>query len=154
MNLMALSAILIVAVTLTLSTALWLGGPALLTMASMEALIPYRWMLAVALVSAGLYELLLIWAVRRRAYPAIARTQLQQSAVGSIAKVALGIVGLKPLGLLAGQVLGAGAGTMTLMRMFQLDAKRYRRHVTLSRLRFMLHRYRSFPGYRLPSQLL
>ncbi|WP_235206202.1 lipopolysaccharide biosynthesis protein [Stutzerimonas stutzeri] len=154
MNLMALSAILIVATSLTLSCVLWLAGPILLTMASMEALIPYRWLLAIALPSAGLYELLLIWAVRRRAYPAIARTQLQQSAVGSIAKVALGGMGMASLGLLAGQVLGAGAGTVTLMQRFQVDAKRYWRHVTLSRIRFMVHRYKGFPSYRLPSQLL
>ncbi len=154
MTLMVLSACLIVVMILTLSMLLWLTGPALLTLASAEALIPYRWILVVALFSAGLYEVLLIWAVRRRAYPAIARTQLQQSAVGSIAKIALGLLGLKPLGLLAGQALGAGAGTMTLLRLFRADVKRYWRHVTPGRAWYMLLHYKSFPAYRLPSQLL
>lgn len=154
MILMALSALLIVLMTMALSVMLALVGPALLTVASVEALIPYRWILVFALFSAGIYEVLLIWAVRRRAYPTIARTQLQQSVIGSIAKIALGVVGLKPLGLLAGQVLGAGAGTMTLVRTFRADVKRYWRHVTLRRGWYMLQRYRSFPAYRLPSQLL
>lgn len=154
MTLMSVSVFLIVVMTLTLSVLFWLVGPALLTMGSMEALIPYRWMLIIALFSAGLYEVLLIWAVRRRAYPAIARTQLQQSATGSVAKIALGVLGLKPLGLLAGQVLGAGAGTMTLIRMFRADVRCYWRHVTLRRGWCMLLHYRSFPAYRLPSQLL
>jgi O-antigen/teichoic acid export membrane protein len=154
MTLMALATGLIALMTLTLSVLLWLAGPRLLTMASMEALIPYRWMLMVALTSAGLYEVLLIWAVRRRAYPIIARTQLQQSAVGSIAKVALGLLGMKPVGLLAGQVLGAGAGTWALIRMFRADMKRYWRQVTIQRTWFMLRHYRSFPTYRLPAQLL
>lgn len=154
MTLMALAATFVALTTALLSTLLWFAGPALLTMASMEALIPYRWMLAVALASAGFYEVLLIWAVRRRAYPVIARTHLKQSAVGSVAKVALGLLGMKPLGLLAGQVSGAGAGTMALMRMFRGDVKRYWRHVSFRRALFMLRHFRSFPSYRLPSQLL
>ncbi len=154
MTLMVLSAVFVAATTVIVSILLWLAGPALLTLVSMEALIPYRWMLGVALTSAGLYEVLLIWAVRRRAYPAIARTQLQQSAVGSIAKVALGLLGLKPVGLLAGQVLGAGAGTVRLIRLFEADMKRYWRQVTLLRAWRLMRHYRSFPTYRLPSQLL
>ena len=154
MTLMVLSAIFVTVATVTVSVLLWLAGPALLTLVSMEALMPYRWMLGVALTSAGIYEVLLIWAVRRRAYPAIARTQLQQSVVGSIAKVALGLLGLKPVGLLAGQVLGAGAGTIRLMRLFDADVKRYWRHVTLLRAWRLMRHYRSFPIYRLPSQLL
>lgn len=154
MTMVGLSACLLLVMTLTAGILLWTAGPTLLAVTSLEVLIPYRWVLLVALFSAGLYEVLLIWAVRRRAYPAIARTQLQQSAVGSIAKIALGLLGVKPLGLLGGQVLGAGAGTITLVRMFRADVARYRRHVTLSRIGFMLRHYRSFPAYRLPSQLL
>lgn len=154
MVLMALSTLLVIATTVALSTVTLLAGPALLTLASVEALIPYRWILIFALTSAGLYEVLLIWAVRRRAYPVIARTQLQQSVIGSIAKIALGVAGLKPLGLLAGQVLGAGAGTVTLVRRFHADVKRYWRHVTPRRAWYLMQRYRSFPAYRLPSQLL
>lgn len=154
MALMVLSASLIAVMALVLGTLLWLAGPTVLSLVSAQALIPYSWMLVIALISAGVYEVLLIWAVRRRAYPAIARTQLQQSAVGSIAKIALGVMGMKPLGLLAGQVLGAGAGTMSLLRLFGADVRRYWRHVTRRRAWFMLRHYSSFPTYRLPSQLL
>ncbi len=154
MTLMAISACMVVVMTLVLTVLLGLAGPAMLKLVSAEALIPYGWILVAALFSAGLYEVLLIWAVRRRAYPAIARTQLQQSAVGSIAKIALGLVGLKPLGLLAGQALGAGAGTMSLIRLFGEDVRRYWRHVTPKRAWCLLAHYRSFPIYRLPSQLL
>ena len=154
MALMALAAAFVAVTTVIMSVVLWLAGPALMTKVSMEALIPYRWMLVVALASAGLYEVLLIWAVRRRAYAGIARTQLQQSAVGSIAKVVLGLLGMKPVGLLAGQVLGAGAGTIKLMRLFEADVKRYCHQVTFLRAWWLFRHYRSFPTYRLPSQLL
>lgn len=154
MTLMVLAAAFVSVTTVIVGSLLWFAGPILLAKVSMEALIPYRWMLVVALTSAGLYEVLLIWAVRRRAYAAIARTQLQQSAVGSIAKAVLGLFGMKPLGLLAGQVLGAGAGTIRLIRLFKADVKRYWRQVTFIRTWLLLRHYRSFPTYRLPSQLL
>lgn len=154
MTLMAVSAALLILMTLILGTTLWLAGPALLNMASMEAITPYRGLLVLALFLTGLYEVLQIWAVRRRAYPIIARTQLQQSVVGAIAKIGLGIAGLMPLGLMAGHVLGACAGMVALIRAFRGDVERFWRHVTLKRAWCMLKHYRSFPAYRLPAQLL
>ncbi len=154
MTLMAVSTALLTLMTLSLGLLLWLAGPTLLAVISMEAIAPYRAMLIIGLFCTGLYEVLLIWAVRRRAYPAIARTQLRQSVVGAVAKIALGMLGLMPGGLLAGQVVGAGAGTMTLVRTFRADVKRHWRQVTLRRAWRILRHYRAFPAYRLPSQLL
>lgn len=153
-TLMTVAAAFIVVTTALLSVLSWLAGPPLLTMMSMDALIPYRWILMVGLTSAGLYEVFLIWAVRRRAYASIAGTQLRQSAAGSIAKISLGLLGIQPLGLLAGQVLGAGAGTIHLARLLLTDLKRHWHQVTLVRAWILLRHYRSFPTYRLPSQLL
>lgn len=154
MVLMAVSAALLILTTLVLGTIVWLVGPPLLTMASMESITPYRGLLILALFLTGLYELLQIWAVRRRAYPIIVRTQLQQSIVGAIAKIGLGVAGVMPLGLLAGHVLGAGAGMIALIRAFRGDVQRFWRHVTLRRAWAMLQHYRGFPTYRLPSQML
>lgn len=153
-TLMAVSMGLLLSMTALIGLVLWLAGPPLLALASMEVLTPYRGLLITALFLAGLYEVLLIWAVRRRAYPCIARTQLQQSIAGAVAKIALGVAGLMPIGLLLGQVLGAGAGLTTLIRTFRADMQRNWRHVTFRRARCLLHHYRSFPLYRLPSQLL
>ncbi|GAB6389401.1 lipopolysaccharide biosynthesis protein [Stutzerimonas marianensis] len=153
-TLMAVSMGLLLSMTALIGLVLWLAGPPLLALASMEVLTPYRGLLITALFLAGLYEVLLIWAVRRRAYPCIARTQLQQSIAGAVAKIALGVAGLMPIGLLLGQVLGAGAGLTTLIRTFRADMQRNWRHVTFRRARCLLQHYRSFPLYRLPSQLL
>ncbi len=132
-TLMAVSMGLLLSMTALIGLVLWLAGPPLLALASMEVLTPYRGLLITALFLAGLYEVLLIWAVRRRAYPCIARTQLQQSIAGAAAKIALGVAGLMPIGLLLGQVLGAGAGLTTLIRTFRADMQRNWRHVTFRR---------------------
>ncbi|MCQ4257594.1 lipopolysaccharide biosynthesis protein [Stutzerimonas stutzeri] len=154
MTLMALSSALLVLMTFVVGTVLWLAGPTLLSLISMDAVIPYRGLLVIALFLTALYEVLQIWAVRRRAYPIIARTQLQQSVVGAVAKIGLGVAGLMPLGLLLGHVIGAGAGMMAVVRAFHGDVRHFWRHVTLHRARTMLRHYRGFPIYRLPAQLL
>lgn len=154
MTLMALSSALLVLMTMIIGAALWLAGPELFALVSMEAVTPYRGLLVLALFLTGLYEALQIWAVRKRAYPIIARTQLQQSLVGACSKIGLGMAGLMPLGLIAGHVIGAGAGLMAMVRAFHQDVRRVSRHVTLSRSIILLKHYRGFPSYRLPAQLL
>lgn len=154
MTLMALSSALLVLMTLVTGVVLWVAGPELFALVSMEAVTPYRGLLVLALFLTGLYEVVQIWAVRKRAYPIIARTQLQQSLVGAVSKIGLGMAGLMPLGLIAGHVIGAGAGLMAIVRMFHRDVRRAWRHVTMNRARVMFAHYRSFPTYRLPAQLL
>jgi len=154
MTLMAVSCLLLVAMTLILGMLIWLAGPTILSIISMQEITPYRGLLIVALFLSGLYEVLLIWAVRRRAYPIIVRTQLQQSVVGAAGKIALGLAGLLQTGLLIGQVAGAGAGMIALIRTLAPDIRRYRRHVTARRAWQVLQLYKSFPAYRLPAQLL
>lgn len=154
MTLMALSGAVLAAMTALLGALLWLAGQPLLQLISMEAITPYRGLLIVGLFLGGLYEVLLIWAVRRRAYPAVVRTQMRQSLVGAAAKIALGLAGFLQVGLLVGQVVGAGAGMVTLVRTFGGDIKGYRRHITAKRAWLIARSYASFPTYRLPAQLL
>ena len=154
MTLMALSGALLLLMTFVLGTLIWLAGPSLLSWTSMEALTHYRGLLLLALFLAGLFEILQIWAVRRRAYSIIARTQLQQSLVGAVAKISLGVAGWTSAGLLFGHVTGAAAGMMALSHAFHRDVRRLWRHVTVRRGVTMLRHYSAFPVYRLPAQLL
>jgi len=45
-------------------------------------------------------------------------------------------------------------GTITLVRMFRADTKRYRCHATLSRVRLTLYRYKSSPAIDCRPQFL
>ena len=154
MTLMALTVSVLLLMTMVLGTLIWFAGPALLAWTSMQAITDYRALLVVALFLAGLHEILQIWAVRRRAYPTIARSQLRQSIVGAIGKVGLGSLGLMQAGLLVGHVMGAGAGMLALFRAFRSDLRQLWRHVTPRRGLIMLRHYRAFPVYRLPAQML
>lgn len=154
MNVLALSAGLMAALSVLATALIWAFGPALLGLVSMEALAPWWWLIALGLVLSGLYELLSCWATRRRAYGVIARASALQGLLGAGVKVGLGLFGLKPLGLLLGQVITLGGGNGAFLRAFWGELRAGRRAVTLRRIGIAARRYRAFPIYRLPSQFL
>ncbi|NKX41420.1 oligosaccharide flippase family protein [Rhodobacteraceae bacterium R_SAG2] len=85
-------------------------GETLFSWLDMVQLAPYWWLLAVGMLGASLYETLITWGTRERAYEVIARTQVVQSAVGEGLKILFGLLEVKPLGLLLGQVAGHSGG--------------------------------------------
>lgn len=154
MNLMALAAALMLGMTLMVSLLLGIFGPALLGLASMEVLAPYWWLIALGMVGAGSYELLSLWATRRRAYRIIAQTQVTQSAFGAVVKIGLGLLAFKPMGLLIGQVVAQSGGIGSFITRFYVDFRRTAGMISLRRMGFVARYYRGFPIYRLPSQFL
>ena len=72
----------------------------------------YLWLLPLGLFLAGIYEVFNCWAIRIKAFPAIARTKLTQSL--SMVGVQLGGFILGPLALILGHVSGQAAGNTSL----------------------------------------
>lgn len=154
LNLVALSACLAAGITAILAFALLLFGPRLLALGSMEALAPWWWVAALGLVASACYEILAGWGVRRRAYRVISQAQVSQSLTASAAKIGLGWLAPGPLGLLIGGILASGGGTGRMLRAFLPEFHAMRGQVNVRRMRAMAWRYRDFPLYRLPSQIL
>ena len=69
-------------------------------------------------------------------------------------KIGLGFLGIKPLGLLIGQVFTQAGGIVSLFKSFQGKLKANFKHVSRKRMVFLLKHYAYFPKYRLPSQFL
>lgn len=154
MNLMALSAALMLGMTLMVSLLLGIFGPVLLGQVLMEVLAPYWWLIALGILGTGSYELLSLWATRRRAYRIIAQTQVTQSALSVVIKVGLGLLAFKPMGLLIGQVVAQSGGIGSFITRFWVDFRRIAGMISLRRMGFVARYYRGFPIYRLPSQFL
>ena len=154
MNLLVLSVALMLATMLVLTAVLWAFAAPLLRALSMETLVPWWWLVAMGLLAAGTYEMLTLWATRKRAYKIIAQTSVWQSAAGAIVKIALGLLTLKPAGLLIGQVVANGGGIGSLLRSFRADFSTSWRHLRLGRMKKLAVRHRGFPIYRVPSQVL
>lgn len=142
--------------TISLLTTLffWISAPFLLGVLSMQELLPFWWLLPLAIFGTGLYELLSNWAVRDKAFKPLARTMVWQAVIGAITKIGLGLLGLKPLGLIIGQVFTQAGGVFSLFKNFLVKFKATWRYVSVKRIRFLFRRYADFPKYRLPSQFL
>lgn len=139
--------------TLT-ATMLYVYGATVLPAFSMEVLVPYWWLMALGMLGAGIYEALSMWATRARAYNIIARTQIMQSLMGEGLKLLCGISGLGVVGLLVGQAAGHSGGIASFIRFFSNDFRSLSQRSNWRRIGLAVRRYRDFPIYRLPSQLL
>ncbi|MFP3982445.1 MAG: oligosaccharide flippase family protein [Desulfurivibrionaceae bacterium] len=105
----------------------------------------YIWLLPLGLLLMGVYQVFSYWAIRTRAFSAIARTKLTQS----ISMVAVQITGyaLGPLALLIGRIFGQAAGTTTLGSLALGKRREAFRHMTRSGIREAACRYYNFPLY-------
>lgn len=130
------------------------AGPFLFDWVSMPELAPYWWLLGIGTLGASLYEILTMWSTRKRAYGVIARTQILQSALGEGTKILLGLLMLKPLGLLVGTVASHSGGLTRLTLNFRHDYLTMWRGLRWRHITLVTRRYRGFPIFRLPAQLL
>lgn len=153
-NLLVVSTCLMLGLSGFVAVVLWLWSAPLLALVSMDALAPWWWLVALGVVSTATYEMLTMWATRRRAYKVIAQTNVTQSAAGAIVKIALGLAAFQPLGLLVGQVVAQAGGIGRLLRSFAEDFRTNGHHVRAARIRKAAWRHRSLPIWRVPSQFL
>lgn len=154
MNLLILSAVLSLIMAIAVCLVLWIAGPILFAALSMEVLIPWTWLVLLGLIGSSGYEMLSMWATRKKFYRSMAQTLAFQGVLGAVSKVLLGALGLKPLGLLIGQVISSSAGIGYFMRQFIKEFRSNLRFISWKRLKSVAYIYRGFPIYRLPSQLL
>lgn len=128
----AVTALLVVAFTGPISTAL-----------NTPAMAEYMWLLPVGLLLVGAYHGLSYWAVRVKAFPTIARTNVAQS----ISKVAvqLGGYALGPFALILGQICGQAVGSVSLAALLIRERRDALGRVRWSRIRDAAWRYRRFP---------
>ncbi|WP_444984367.1 lipopolysaccharide biosynthesis protein [Halomonas mongoliensis] len=154
MNIMVLSAGILLAFGIALTVILAVFSAPLLGLLSMEFLIPWWWLIILGLLGAGIYELLTFWATRKRDYKIIARTNVTQSLAGNGVKIGLGLLIAGPLGLLVGQLVSKSGGIGTMLHAFLTDFSANWRHVRYRRMVFLSKHYATFPLYRVPSQFL
>jgi O-antigen/teichoic acid export membrane protein len=122
--------------------------------ASVEALRPYLWLVAIGLCGAGLYQTFSFWALRQKAYKQIAGTKLTQVTCQLVTQAAVGFLHSGPVGLLLGDVFGRSAGSSGLARMLWLRSGSAIRSVNWRAMWGMAVRYRRFPLVSTGSSLI
>lgn len=154
MNLVILCGSILIIFSIVVGLLFWIFAEDILSLISMEKLFPYWWLLPISVLFTGLYEILINWGIREKAFKSIAQTKAWQTIVGSVVKIVMGLFGIKPLGLLIGQIFNQAGGLLRLLTLFLEKFKLTWKHVTFRRIFFLSKYYSDFPVYRLPSQFL
>ena len=151
-NLSALSFIILCSGTIIIFGTCYFIGKPILTVFSIPQVANYWQLIPVSFWCIGVYEILSQWAVRKKQFSSLAKTKVTQKLVGSLSKIVLGLCGLKPLGLLIGEILTQMGGTLSLFKSFIKDLRPNLLYVKKAKLRFLSLHFIDFPKYRLPSQ--
>ena len=96
------------------SILLLISGDYIFNCISIEELIPYKYFIPIGILLVGFYNIFTQLSIRESLFSTIGKTKISQCISGSLAKIGLGMLGFKPLGLLIGGIIAQTTGTTTL----------------------------------------
>lgn len=145
---------LVVGMSVILGGGMWLVGGWLSQQLSAPTLAPYLWLTPIGLATVGVYQVLLRWAVRKKAFPIIAKTKMWQGLGVVAAQIGLGLLHAGALGLLIGNIVWQSAGSTSLVRLTRRHDTGFRFEFSLARMARAANRFRRFPLYSAWATLL
>lgn len=146
-NLLGLSLTIVIGASVLSALGVLVWGEILVTWLNAAALAPYLWLLPIGVLLTGSYQVLNYWAVREKAFSSIARTKLSQGMGSVFTQVGLGLLGLGPVGLITGQVVGQTAGSTTLATIAWRRSQSALKQLSLSGMAKVAKRYHKFPMF-------
>jgi O-antigen/teichoic acid export membrane protein len=121
---------------------------------SARSLAPYWPLFLMAVSTAGLYEILTNWSMRRKAFRVMVKAEVSQAVLGGAIKIGFGLAALQRVGLFVGHIAAQSIACLLLAAGAWREARRHLRRPVLHLSKRLVARYSAFPKYRLPSQLL
>lgn len=144
-DLVSLSLCLVVGMSLISGTTAWMLRHRLADWLEAEALAQFLWLVPFTLLSGGIYAVLQAWAVRKKAFPTIAKTKLYQGVGVVSTQLGLGVAVGGPLGLIVGNMVQQSAGIGSLARLAWATDQAARPRFAVRPLLTSAHRFRRFP---------
>lgn len=152
-NLLAIALTSLVGVTLVL-LALASTAPALIAgWVGTPEIAPYLWLVALSVGLTASYMALQFWATRMRRFGIIARTRVGQAAAGAGTMIGMGWLGFAPVGLLLGNMLSLGAGSLSLAVQAWRNDREQLRLVSWKRMSETFRQYKRYPIFSTPEAL-
>jgi len=121
---------------------------------SLNNIEPYLFFIPITIFGRGIYNTLTNWAVRKKQYKLITRTKVSQGIISAVTKIGLGIIGLKPLGLILGAIIQEFGGNTTLFRKFFKQTPFFLKKIDFKGIIYVAKRYKKFPLIQTWSHLL
>lgn len=137
-----------------LAVLLFVFGEAAFSWFSMDDLSHWWWLVILGASGTALYEVFTLWATRKKQYKEIAKTQLTQSLLGNFVKLVLGVAGVKPAGLIAGQFISTSSGITGFLKSMRQPFRDYFFQIGCKKEVAVIKQYRNFAWFRFPSHLL
>ena len=152
-NLLILGLFLIGGLSIIIGIPLLFFGDTILSWFNAAELAQWWWLIVLGVAGSACNELFSLWGTRKRKYKTIAKMQFTQSLIGNVTKISLGLLALKPFGLIFGQFLAQSSGVGSLIKGSMQDFKINASSISVRRIKFVAAYYREFAYYRLPSQI-
>ena len=153
-NLAVLSFFILIISSSLIFLVLFIFGEPILSTFSMESIITYWWLIPLVVFGLGVFEIISQWAVRKRSFTALTKTHISQKIIGVITKIGLGLINIKPLGLLIGDAMSQIGGIGSLGSHFRNDIGTYKKSISLKKIVYNAKKYIIFPKFRVPAQFL
>jgi len=115
---------------------------------------PYLWLIPVGVLGLAFYEVVNQWALRQKAFSAIAKTTVAKGVVQTGAQLSYGFLATGPFGLLLGQLLGQWVGAGRLFYSAMKENGDVFRGITITNMRVAATRHSKFLKFTTPSVLL
>ncbi|MCB2173647.1 oligosaccharide flippase family protein [bacterium] len=144
-HVVVLSLMLVFMISLLTSIIIFAVGPTILYFLNVPDFARYIWLLPLGIIALGSYQIFTYWAVRKKSFYVIAKTNLMRSACMLFVQCAGYAIGL--FALLLGHLVGFIAGATTLGILIAHNDWRSFRGITLHGLIQVAKRYRRFPIY-------
>lgn len=144
-NLLALAIMILTGVSACTGVGIYFFADEVADLVNAPYLAAYLWLLPFSLFGVGVYQTLNFWALRKQAYPEIAKTKLSQSISLISLQLLFGWLQFKPLGLLLGDVAGRMGGSGSLCALVWRKDRAVLKGVTWAGIRREAKRYRRFP---------
>ncbi len=121
---------------------------------SVQNVSSYLWILPIIFFGIGIYEALSFWATRHKQFLLITKTTLYQSIFSRGIKIGLGLIGIKPMGLLIGLIVSQVAGIGSIFRKLLKERPNFITNFSWKGIKYAAIRYKRFPLFQSWSQLL
>jgi O-antigen/teichoic acid export membrane protein len=152
-NLIFLSVVILVLITLSLNLVLYFFGEAILDNLNLNDLLNFKFYLPLALFFMGIYKIFLEYALRNRDYKAITKTSISQSSFSNFFRIILGYFNSGAIGLILSAIIGKSFGLYTLIKPL-FSIKKINNYVNKRNFLNVFVRYKRYPLYSTPSNLV
>lgn len=145
-NLLFLSCMLNVLLVCVIFFVIYFVGNPLFLNLGWQVIIPYKYLLPLGVLFSGLYSSFSYFALRYKAYGAIAQTNITQKICGVSTSIFMGWLDFTPSGLLWGQIINMTGGIFTLIK--HTRSHFFRHDINKESVFIVAKKYRNFPVFQ------